>query len=205
MRKNKQDLGNKYGNNNWNDGKDNWDDNYDKMKNMMNKRMRGMGDGENEWKNQFENRQGMKDRYNWKNEYDDKRWDNMGDEKWKKDDDDDDFEDEWEDFMEDIMKCDGQKRCGKNKFLQELSSCICQSFWSRNSDPTGELCQAIPSETREQLVKVITMFVKENGPVMPENTTMLWEFGRLGAMWKQHWEKLFILPFEKKDMQVICS
>ena len=166
-------------------------------------------DGKYEWRNKYDDMQGMKDRYNdWRNEYDDirydeydKRWENMGKDGW--DEDDEDVEDEWEDFMEDIMKCDGQKRCGKNKFLQELSSCICQSFWSRNSDPTGALCQAIPRETRVQLVNVITMFVKENGPVMPENQTMLWEFGRLGSVWMQHWKKLFILPFEKKDMQVV--
>ena len=168
---------------------------YDDM-NKINGRL-GKGGGNARWGNKFDDM----NRYDWRNEKDDMDWDDMDGEDWK--DNDDDVEDEWEDFMENIMKCDGQKRCGKNKFLQELSSCICQSFWSRNSDPTGALCQAIPRETRTQLVNVITMFVKEKGPGMPENETMLWEFGRLGAMWKQHWEKLFILPFEKQDMQVI--
>merc|ERR1719414_1227752 len=162
--------------------------------NRMNGRL-GKGGGNARWGNKFDDM----NRYDWRNEKDDMDWDDMEGMDWKNNDDD--VEDELEDFMENIMKCDGQKRCGKNKFLQELSSCICQSFWSRNSDPTGALCQAIPRETRTQLVSVITMLVREKGPGIPENTTMLWELGRLGAMWKQHWEKLFILPFEKKDMQ----
>merc|ERR1712096_479445 len=102
-------------------------------------------------------------------------------------------------------KCDNRKRCGKNGFLQELSSCICQSFWSRNSDPTGRLCQKIPKATRTKAVEIISMFIKENGPTMPTNRTVKKEFEKLGEMWGRKFEKYFSMPFEKKDMKALVE
>ena len=122
---------------------------------------------------------------------------------WKDYDDIDmDFEDQFENFIEEIGKCDNQKRCGKKGFFQELSSCICQSFWSKNSDPKGELCQAIPKETRAQLVKVASMFIKGNGPAMPSDNIVLRGLDKLGDLWEEKFHALFMLPFEKTDMQV---
>ena len=135
-----------------------------------------------------------------------KKWNKKGNKKWNKpdndDDDDDDVEDQMEDFFEDIMKCDNQKRCGRNGFLQELSSCICQSFWSRNSDPSGRLCQAIPKATRTNAVKVISMFMKGNGPAMPQNRTVLRQLGKMSHKWGTKFMKLLSTPFEKKDLEV---
>ena len=113
-----------------------------------------------------------------------------------------DFEDQIGNFMEDIAKCDNRKRCGKSSLLEELSSCICQSFWSKNSDPSGRLCPAIPRATRMKAVKVISMFIKENGPAIPMNYTVLDKLGKLGDMWGRKFEKFFSMPFERKDMKV---
>ena len=164
-------------------------------------------DEENEMKRWMQNGDKMghktqwkRDRYKGRKDNDNIGWRNKRRNKWKNADD---MDDQWEDFMEDIAKCDNRKRCGKKGLLPELSSCICQSFWSKNSDPTGRLCQAIPKETRQQLVKVISMFIKETGPTVPMNYTVLAEGGKLWQMWQKTWEKHFMLPFEKQDMQVI--
>ena len=119
---------------------------------------------------------------------------------WKENDMD--FEYQLENFIEEIGKCDNKKRCGKKGIFQELSSCICQSFWSKNSDPKGKLCQAIPKETRAQLVKVVSMFIKGNGPAMPSDNKVLRGLDKLGDLWEKKFHALFMLPFEKTDMQV---
>ena len=105
-------------------------------------------------------------------------------------------------FFEDITRCDTKKRCGKNNFLQELSSCVCQSLWSRHSDPSGSLCQAIPKATRMKAVEVISMFMKDKGPQMPRNKTMIKELTKLSKTWQKTFDKLVILPFEKEDWKV---
>ena len=105
-------------------------------------------------------------------------------------------------FLKNMMKCDEQPSCGKNGWMQEISSCICQSFWSKNSDPTGKLCQAIPKATRIKAVEVIGMFMKGNGPAMPKNRMMLRQLNRLGSMWGDKFERLISMPFEKADLQV---
>ena len=125
---------------------------------------------------------------------------------WKHNDDMNmDLDDQLENFVEEIGKCDNRKRCGKKGFFQELSSCICESFWSKNSDPKGKLCQAIPKDTRTQLVKVVSMFIKGNGPSMPSDDKVLKDLNKLGDLWEKKFHALFMLPFEKTDMQVILA
>ena len=115
------------------------------------------------------------------------------------------FGDQLKDFFDDITRCDKKQRCGKNNFLQELSNCVCQSLWSRHSDPSGKICQAIPKATRTKAVQVITMFMKGKGPQMPQNKTMIKELKKLTKMWGNTFEKLFMMPFEKEDWKVNLS
>ena len=105
-------------------------------------------------------------------------------------------------FFKDMLKCDNRPRCGRSSLMQEMSSCICQSFWSRNSDPSGEFCQAIRKATRVKAVEVISMLMKGNGPAMPRNRTMLRQLKRLGEMWGNKFEKLVSMPYEREDTQV---
>ena len=112
------------------------------------------------------------------------------------------FEEQMKNFFEDITKCDNKQRCGRNNLLQQLSSCICQSIWSRHSDPAGRLCQAIPKDTRTKAVQVVSMFMKGKGPQMPQNKTLIREMKKLSKVWKQTFEKLTTLPFEGEDWEV---
>ena len=112
------------------------------------------------------------------------------------------FQEQLKNFFEDITRCDNKQRCGKNNFLQELSSCVCQSLWSRHSDPSGSLCQAIPKATRMKAVEVISMFMKGKGPQMPRNKTMIKELTKLSKTWQKTFDKLVMLPFEKEDWKV---
>ena len=111
------------------------------------------------------------------------------------------FEEQMKNFFEDISKCDNKHRCGRNNLLQELSSCICQSIWSRHSDPAGRLCQAIPKETRTKAVQVVSMFMKGKGPQMPQNKTLIHEMKKLSKVWKETFKKLTTLPFEEEDWE----
>ena len=112
------------------------------------------------------------------------------------------FQEQLKDFFEDITRCDNKQRCGKNNFFQELSSCVCQSLWSRHSDPSGRLCQAIPKATRMKAVQVISMFMKGKGPQMPQNRTIIKELTTLRKMWQKTFDKLIMMPFEKEDWKV---
>ena len=105
-------------------------------------------------------------------------------------------------FFKDMLNCDEMVTCGRGGIMQEMKSCICESLWSKNADPTGKLCQAIPKTTREQAVRVISMFMKENGPVMPRNRTIIRKIKRMAAMWGHKFEKLVSVPFEKDDTEV---
>ena len=112
------------------------------------------------------------------------------------------FQEQLKNFFKDITRCDNKQRCGKNNFLQELSSCVCQSLWSRNSDPSGRLCQAIPKATRIKAIQVVSMFMKGKGPQMPQNKTMIKELKKLSSTWEKTFEKLIMIPFEKDDWKV---
>ena len=112
------------------------------------------------------------------------------------------FEQQMKDFLEDVTKCDNKQRCGKNNLLQELSSCICQSIWSRHSDPSGRLCQAIPKETRSKAVQVVSMFIKGKGPQMPQNKTLIRDMKKLSKVWEKTFKKLTTMPFEGEDWEV---
>ena len=105
-------------------------------------------------------------------------------------------------FFKDMLRCDEMPTCGKGGIMQELKSCICESFWSKNADPTGSLCQAIPKSTREKAVGVISMFMKGNGPAMPRNRTTLRKLKRMADTWGNKFARLVSTPFDKDDTQV---
>ena len=105
-------------------------------------------------------------------------------------------------LFKDILSCDEMPTCGNGGIMQEIKSCVCESFWSKNSDPTGRLCQAIPKSTREKAVGVISMFMKGNGPAMPKNRTMLRQLKRMAGMWGHKFARLVSTPFEKSDAEV---
>ena len=104
-----------------------------------------------------------------------------------------------------IMKCDNKPECGKGGMVKELSNCICQSFWSPNSDPTGTVCQSIPKATRVKAVEVLSMFMKGNGPPMPKNRTVLRDLKRMGRGWMKKLGRLVNLPLERSDVEVSIS
>ena len=105
-------------------------------------------------------------------------------------------------FFKDMLRCDEMPTCGKGGIVQELKSCICESFWSKNADPSGSLCQAIPKSTREKAVGVISMFMKGNGPAMPRNRTTLRKLKRMTDKWGNKFARLVSTPFDKDDTQV---
>ena len=105
-------------------------------------------------------------------------------------------------FFKDMLRCDETPTCGKVGIMQELKTCICESFWSKNADPTGSLCQSIPKNTREQAVRVISMFMKGNGPAMPRNRTTLRKLKRMADTWEDKFDRLVSTPFNKDDTQV---
>ena len=101
-----------------------------------------------------------------------------------------------------IMKCDNKPGCGKGGMMKELSNCICQSFWSPNSDPTGKVCQSIPKATRVKAVEVMSMFMKGNGPPIPKNRTVLRDLERMGKGWMKKLGRLVNLPLDRSDVEV---
>ena len=105
-------------------------------------------------------------------------------------------------FFKDMLRCDETPTCGKGGIMQELKTCICESFWSKNADPTGSLCQSIPKNTSEQAVRVISMFMKGNGPAMPRNRTTLRKLKRMADTWEDKFDRLVSTPFNKDDTQV---
>lgn len=104
--------------------------------------------------------------------------------------------------FKDMFSCNDIPTCGNGGIMQELKGCLCESFWSKDADPTGHLCQSIPRSTREKVVRVISMFMKGNGPAIPKNRTTIRKMKRMAATWGEKLARLVTTPFEKDDTQV---